>query len=1110
MASSLDISTDVALVDTRLAVGSIQLPLTTTIPYRVFIIKDAYGSFGSNSLTVTTQDIDTFEDGSTSKVFSDNFSYISLYGNTQNRVWQILGATQYNTLTVSSIVGVSTIRAGYFIGDGSFLSNIGGGVSSLSSIVSYGLSTVAAGAVNPGVSSLSSIVSYGLSTVYSPYGISSLSSIVSYGLSTVYSPYGISSLSSIVSYGLSTVYSPYGISSLSSIVSYGLSSLTLIPDVGLSTLSSIVSYGISSFSTSIGQVFIGSSIIGSNIQTTLGTISSLTLSTITFGSGAGFVTFGAIQAVAASTMQTNAGVLQATNATITSISSINIQTSNIAASNIIANIIYGPGLTNAIIMNCNAFGGTAVAVYTSSIVASGYLSFNALGYQGQPQNLFNTNLVTSLTGMYLYGSDSGNVLYYNFSPSSALLPSYANLAGGQAVSAIANNGNIIIVSRPNNVNPFTYSYDGLNFYPGVASINASGTMTSIVYNGSNLWAASGGQQAIYTSVNGINWSVNSTPIFAVAITNGLAYNGSNLWVAGSGAANSNTMGWSSNGTTWNAAISGGFCNGFCGQGTSIGWNGSIWVALGSSTVNQSNAIIYSGDGKNWSNTTFVPAGFSGKTVVWAGAPLSIWVGGGSGLGNIASNALVWSTDGLTWNSANNGFAPNAVNTIIWNGTQFIAGGASTSTGILQTSTDGKNWTQTSIVAPTGIIKAISWFSTMNTNISISSINSPNAVLTTISNTTLNTATVNASAIINANAFSTGTFITNIISTNAIYTSSILIGASDSILDITGPARATTFSTFYIDTSTINSFTMSAQMLTTSSITTLSNIPVSIPVPISTPSVLVSSIQMGSYGNIIDVTGPLRFTTGSTINFYASSIQANGLQLGSTSNTVIAFAGLSNTYDRTVITEQSNSATSQEILLFKGNTTLDNIRLQTTGNVLIESQVASRVWPTNTQGTFQSFFISGQGGAQSAQVGINTNIATIPAGITLDVANATGTATVRAPIVSTTKIFTSSIAGATLFPVYWNTVVASNSCGTTLTLTTSNLGSYVFITTTAGTGSNVTVVFPTVSVPNGAFFVVNHKGASALSNNIVLSNTAYNIPISTSKTSVYTGVEWVTI
>jgi len=53
-----------------------------------------------------------------------------------------------------------------------------------------------------GISSLSSIVSYGLSTIYE--NNQTLSSIVSYGLSTIYE--NNLTLSSIVSYGLSTIY----------------------------------------------------------------------------------------------------------------------------------------------------------------------------------------------------------------------------------------------------------------------------------------------------------------------------------------------------------------------------------------------------------------------------------------------------------------------------------------------------------------------------------------------------------------------------------------------------------------------------------------------------------------------------------------------------------------------------------------------------------------------------------------------------------------------------------------------------------------------------------------------------------------------------------------
>ena len=548
MASSLNLSTDVALVDTRTTAGSIQLPFTSTIPYRVFTIKDAYGSFGINALTVTTQGSETFEDGSTSKVFSDNFSHITLYGNTQDGVWQIIGATQYSQITVSSIVGISTIQGGYFIGDGSRLSNTGTGISSLSSIVAFGLSSL-------------------------------------------------------------------------------LSNIT----VNLSTLS-----------TSYGQIF-----------------NTSTLSTINIAAQIGFI----------STLST-------------------------------------------------------------------------------------TNL----------------------------------------------------------------------------------------------------------------------------------------------------------------------------------------------TVN----------------------------------------------------------------------------------------------------------------------------ATTNTNI------------------------------INANSFSTGTFVTNIISTNAIFTSSIMIGASDSILDITGPARATTFSTFYIDTSTINATTA---VIPTAFVSTL------VSQLVSTPVVNVSSIQMGSFGSIIDVTGPLRFTTGSTINFYASSIMANGLQLGSTSNTSIFFDGVASTYDRTTISETTITGTNQELLLFKGNTTTDQIRAQTTGNIILEAGVSSRVWPTATQGANPSLYMLGTSAPGQTQVGINT-IPTLASGITLDVASQqTGGGLIRAPVVSTTQLFASTIS-ATLFPVYYNTIISTVNTGQTMFLPATTSGSYVFITSSNVSTSNVSVSLPITSVPRGSLFVIKHKGQTGGVNSVNILNTSSSLSASTSMTAVYSGIEWL--
>ena len=166
-----------------------------------------------------------------------------------NGVSSISSIVSYGLSSVVGInaTGLSSLSSIVSYGLSSVVGINGPGTSSLSSIVSYGLSSVA---VTPGLSSLSSIVSYGLSSVsaLNAPGISSLSSIVSYGLSTVagINAPGISSLSSIVSYGLSSVAKQPGTSSLSSIVSYGLSSVAGINAPGISSLSSIVSYGLSS------------------------------------------------------------------------------------------------------------------------------------------------------------------------------------------------------------------------------------------------------------------------------------------------------------------------------------------------------------------------------------------------------------------------------------------------------------------------------------------------------------------------------------------------------------------------------------------------------------------------------------------------------------------------------------------------------------------------------------------------------------------------------------------------------------------------------------------------------------------------------------------------
>jgi len=199
--------------------------------------------------TIKTATINTTDTATNSISIAANLNLPTYNITASNITASRIDILSYGLSSINGFSGLSSLSSIVSYGLSSLGASGSFGISSLSSIVSYGLSSLGASG-SFGISSLSSIVSYGLSSIYSPLGISSLSSIVSYGLSSLRSPLGISSLSSIVSYGLSSLYSPLGISSLSSIVSYGLSSL--YSPLGVSSLSSIVAYGLSSLYSPTG------------------------------------------------------------------------------------------------------------------------------------------------------------------------------------------------------------------------------------------------------------------------------------------------------------------------------------------------------------------------------------------------------------------------------------------------------------------------------------------------------------------------------------------------------------------------------------------------------------------------------------------------------------------------------------------------------------------------------------------------------------------------------------------------------------------------------------------------------------------------------------------
>ena len=492
----------------------------------------------------------------------------------------------YGLSSLSSIVsyGLSSILGGP-------IDNVpNSGVSSLSSIISYGLSSVSAGAQNPGVSSLSSIISYGLSSVQTinitcnisniqvggtqcnitnnyinsnGTGISSLSSIVSYGLSTVYSPYGISSLSSIVSYGLSSLggAAGEGVSSLSSIVSYGLSSLGAGGATGISSLSSIVSYGLSSL-------------------------------------GAGGATG------------------------ISSLSSI---------------VSYG-------LSSLGGAAGTGVSSL-SSIVSYGLSSFSL-------------NSIPFKSIIYNSGT---NINFTN----GQINPSVNTVYGFSVYSCAYGNNLWVIGGAVNQSTPYglMYSLNGINW--NNSSFATPFTMTAttdytnnIKYIESNFVATvkfSNNWYFIWSS-NGINWNRNTTNITRQVFD--YAYNNSNntwqLVVFPQTGPTKTSILITSNifvtsGNTFTNIISGGFTTNGCG----ISYNNNIWVAVGINSNGFSN-VQYSINGTNWSNASNVTyksssnilrttAGFGATSVVYVAPNWYV-----AGAGGTSNNPIYRSSDGRNY------------------------------------------------------------------------------------------------------------------------------------------------------------------------------------------------------------------------------------------------------------------------------------------------------------------------------------------------------------------------------------------------------------------------------------------------------------------------------
>jgi archaellum component FlaC len=166
------------------------------------------------------------------------------------------------------------------------------------------------------------------------------------------------------------------------------------------------------------------------------------------------------------------------------------------------------------------------------------------------------------------------------------------------------------------------------------------------------------------------------------------------------------------------------------------------------------------------------------------------------------------------------------------------------------------------------------------------------------------------------------------------------------------------------------------------------------------SLRVDSLQLGTGDGWADF-GPLRATAISTLQVTTGSLTTGNLQVGlGSSLSYIAFPGLQQGYNQSVVAEQSTGTGTQELLLFRGSTTTDRIRMQTTGSIVFETGVGARIFPAVGSNVTPAMIIT-----TSSNVGIGVLAPTT----TLDVGG-----TGRFQILSSQQLYTSSVSAGIVY------------------------------------------------------------------------------------------------
>ena len=526
-------------------------------------------------------------------------------------------------------------------------------------------------------------------------------------------------------------------------------------------------------------------------------------------------------------------------------------------------------------------------------------------------------------------------------------------------------------------NTIKYSPNGINWF------NSSGTGFSIQGNfvswNGRIWVAVGQDattaNAVQYSYDGINWTPANGPGYS-ASQYAVGWNGA-FWLIGGLASGSSTLSYSKDGVNWSPIISP-----FQYSVNCIKWNGTYWAAVGQDTG--ASITRYSYDGLKWLNSAGIQFSAFGAAVDWNG---SYWIATGQ---DSTQTALIKkSTDGINWiNSATNNFTTIATDiayssntTPSYQQSNFYIAPQSIPLPFLSTNQffftpDAMNVNNTLwINNKTNVMgvncNAPSYTLDVYGNMNVSSVIYASSFIgdgALLRNTVLPTALFSTVAGLGTSGYiSTAIDYSSLAISSALFFNSNIIastvtGLQNRLLFTSTVYASTSFSTLNvialnaisIQTSTITASTMNA-ILITASTGNFSSINVSsLVAPFTTAQVFLTS-SIGFYaGDGYVVMPDVQHSNVSTITLYTSSLQANGLRtsnilLGSNwLQSPIQFYGRSGAYNNTAIVEQSTAQTSQELLLFRGSSTTDQVRIQTTGQFRLETGVSARLFPTTAQ------------------------------------------------------------------------------------------------------------------------------------------------------------------